>query len=126
MTPEEEMAALKAENARLRDQVEALGARVQELQARLAEDSYNSGKPPSSDGPGRKTRRLRKKSGKKPGGQLGQWGRDAAPGAIGGRGGGAAARCLREVPGVTACGCARGRARTPPSAGSAASAPAHY
>jgi len=37
MTPEEEIAALRAENARLREQVEALGALVQELQARLGE-----------------------------------------------------------------------------------------
>src|SRR6185437_15054340 len=74
MTPEEEIAALKAENARLREQVEALGVLVQELQVRLAKDSHNSGKPPSSDGLGRKTRSLRKKSGKKPGGQLGHRG----------------------------------------------------
>src|SRR5215510_1892328 len=74
MSPEDEIAALQAENARLREQVEALGALVQELQARLAKDSHNSGKPPSSDGLGRKTRSLRKKSGKKPGGQLGHRG----------------------------------------------------
>src|SRR5215831_12514238 len=74
MTPEDEITALKAENARLREQVEALGALVQELQARLAKDSHNSGKPPSSDGLTRKTRSLRKKSGKKPGGQLGHRG----------------------------------------------------
>jgi transposase len=65
---------LRAENARLREQVEALGALVHDLQARLAKDSRNSGKPPSSDGLGRKTRSLRKKSGKKPGGQLGHRG----------------------------------------------------
>ena len=74
MTPEDENALLRAENARLREQVEALGVRVQELQARLAKDSHNSGKPPSSDGLGRKSRSLRKKSGKKPGGQLGHRG----------------------------------------------------
>ena len=54
--------------------MEALSALVQELQGRLAKDSHNSGKPPSSDGLGRKTRSLRKKSGKKPGGQLGHRG----------------------------------------------------
>jgi transposase len=75
MTPEDEIAALKAENARLREQVETLGALVQELQARLAKDSHNSGKPPSSDELGRKTRSLRKRSGKKPGGQLGHRGK---------------------------------------------------
>src|SRR5215831_16004787 len=74
MTPEDENALLRADNARLREQVEALGALVQELQARLAKDSHNSGKPPASDGLGRKTRSLRKKSGKKPGGQLGHRG----------------------------------------------------
>jgi transposase len=74
MTPEDEIAALKAENAHLREQVEGLGALVRELQARLAKDSHNSGKPPSSDGLGRKTRSQRKKSGKKPGGQLGHRG----------------------------------------------------
>src|SRR4051794_31712195 len=74
MTPEDENALLRAENVRLREQVETLGALVQELQARLAKDSHNSGKPPSSDGLGRKTRSLRKKSGKKPGGQLGHRG----------------------------------------------------
>src|SRR5262245_2232517 len=74
MTPEDQIAALTAENAHLREQVEALGALVQELQARLVKDSHNSSKPPSSDGLGRKSRSLRKKSGKKPGGQLGHWG----------------------------------------------------
>jgi cell division protein FtsB len=38
MTPEDEIAALQAENARLREQVETLGALVHELQARLAKD----------------------------------------------------------------------------------------
>jgi transposase len=74
MTPEDENALLRAENARLREQVEALGALVHELQAQLAKDSHNSGKPPSSDGLGRKSRSLRKKSGKKPGGQVGHRG----------------------------------------------------
>ena len=81
MTLEEEIAALKAENTRLREGYEQarehlalLAARVQELEGRLAKDSHNSGKPPSSDGLGRKTKSLRRRSGKKPGGQLGHRG----------------------------------------------------
>src|SRR5258706_14929949 len=74
MTPEEEIAALRAENARQRDQIALLVARVKELEARLAKDSHNSGKPPSSDGLGRKTKSLRRRSGKQPGGQLGHRG----------------------------------------------------
>jgi hypothetical protein len=45
MLLEEEVAALSAENATLREQVRALLARVQELEARLAKDSHNSCKP---------------------------------------------------------------------------------
>src|SRR5260370_503317 len=81
MTPEERIASLEAENARQREQLAVLLAqntvllaRVQELEARLAKDSHNSSKPPSSDGLARKTRRLRRRSGKKPGGQLGHRG----------------------------------------------------
>ncbi len=70
MTAEEEN-ALRAENAALREQVQALLVRVQELEARLTKDSHNSSKPPSSDGLGRKTKSLREKSGKKRGGQPG-------------------------------------------------------
>jgi transposase len=74
MTPEERTAELEAENAALREQVRALLERVQELEARQAKDSHNSGKPPSSDGLKRKTKSLRQKSGKKAGGQLGHRG----------------------------------------------------
>lgn len=58
---------LLEENAKLRAKVEA-------LEARLKANSSNSSKPPSSDGYGKpspKDRSLRKKSGKKPGGQAG-------------------------------------------------------
>lgn len=74
MTPEEEIAELKVENAVLRGQVQALLERVQALEARLARDSHNSSKPPSSDGLKRKTKSLRTKSDKKAGGQLGHRG----------------------------------------------------
>ena len=52
----------------------ALRARVEDLEARLAKDSHNSSKPPSSDGLARKTKSLRRRSGKKPGGQIGHRG----------------------------------------------------
>jgi transposase len=58
-------------------QVQALNERVRELEIRLGKDSHNSHKPPSSDEPtfrrpARKS--LRKRSGKKPGGQPGHLG----------------------------------------------------
>src|ERR1700690_4296334 len=74
MTPEEDNVALRAENAALREQVKVLLVRVQELEARAAKDSHNSGKPPSTDGLKRRTKSLRKSSGKKAGGQLGHRG----------------------------------------------------
>lgn len=79
LTPEARIAELEAENTRLREQVQELAAQVQALQARLAKDSHNSGKPPSSDGLARparprRTKSLRTPSGKKVGGQLGHRG----------------------------------------------------
>ena len=57
------MATLEAAAAKLE-------ARVAELGKRLNKNSSNIGKPPSSDGPKRKTKSLRpKNSGRKPGGQ---------------------------------------------------------
>lgn len=58
-------------------QVQALNGRVRELELRLAKDSHNSHKPPSSDEPTfrrRAPKSLRKRSGKKPGGQPGHTG----------------------------------------------------
>lgn len=74
MTPEDRIAELEAENQHQREQIAALLVRVQELEARLAKDRHNSSKPPSSDGLKRKTKSLRAKSGKKPGGQVGHRG----------------------------------------------------
>jgi transposase len=57
MTTEDKLATLAAENAALRQRLdEALECnallieRVRDLEARLAKDTHNSGKPPSSDG----------------------------------------------------------------------------
>src|SRR5260221_2586324 len=74
MSPEDCIAELGAENAALREQNAVLLEQVEHLEARLAKDSHNSSKPPSSDGLARKTRSLRRKSGKKAGGQLGHHG----------------------------------------------------
>ena len=52
-------------------QIALLQEQVASLQARLSKDSHNSHLPPSSDRFGRQPKSLRKKSGKKPGGQVG-------------------------------------------------------
>jgi transposase len=78
MTPEERLDQLEQENRELREQlarkdeqIEQLIQQIQALQDRLAKKSHNSGLPPSSDRFVRQPKSLRKKSGKKPGGQTG-------------------------------------------------------
>lgn len=56
-------------------EVAALQAEVARLRERLGQDSQNSSKPPSSDGPGARPRPERKASGRKAGGQPGHVGR---------------------------------------------------
>jgi transposase len=75
----EENGRLQAENAALKETIAVLLARVAELERRLGLNSSNSGKPPSNDGlhkPKRepRTRSLRERSGKPPGGQTGHKG----------------------------------------------------
>ena len=54
--------------------VQALSARVRELEGQLRKDSHNSSKPPSSDGLAKKPQSLRQSSGRKAGGQVGHAG----------------------------------------------------
>ena len=71
---------LCVENAFLQEENEALRKRVRELEERLAKNSSNSSKPPSTDGFSKtKKKNLRKKSGKKPGGQKGHKGHRLEP-----------------------------------------------
>jgi hypothetical protein len=69
-----ENAALRGENATLKDQLGAALARIAELEARLGMNSRNSSKPPSSDPPNVAARPKRKPSGRRRGGQPGHKG----------------------------------------------------
>lgn len=68
---QETISKLEEENAALTATVRELQEVIKELRRQLGQDSHNSSKPPSSDGfkkPRRKSQR--KKSGRKPGGQV--------------------------------------------------------
>ena len=81
-TYEELLAIVKMQQATIEELTEKLAkaeARIAELEEQLHKDSHNSSKPPSSDGykkPAPKS--LRKKSGKKAGGQKGHKGHHMA------------------------------------------------
>lgn len=72
--PEAVIALVEELAATFQQQVEQLRAQVKELQDRLALNSRNSSKPPSSNPPAQRTKSLRAPSGKKPGAQPGHLG----------------------------------------------------
>ena len=74
------LSALIALVLRLEALVRRLRAELKELKNRLAQNSTNSGKPPSTDGLAKPApKSLRKKSGRKPGGQEGHPGKTLQP-----------------------------------------------
>lgn len=78
----EENKRLKERNAELEKQVDALRAKLDELEVRLAQNSSNSNQPPSSDSPAqREARPNRPATGRKRGGQPGHkgWKRTLLP-----------------------------------------------
>jgi transposase len=71
----EQITLLERELGLQQEQLTQFAEQVQTLQERLAKDSHNSHLPPSSDRFSRQPKSLRKKSGKKPGGQQGHRGK---------------------------------------------------
>lgn len=85
VTAEDLINALITENSDLKMQLAAqveviqkLMERIKELEGQISKNSRNSSKPPGSDGlkKGNKTKSMRGKSGKKPGGQTGRLGKN--------------------------------------------------
>ena len=101
MSLREELVGALGVSARLGVELEQAVRRVAELEARLALNSRNSGKPPSSDGlakPAPKTRSLRGKTPRKPGGQPGHEGKTLSQ---------VANPTYTKVHEPDACGCGR-------------------
>src|SRR6516162_7403877 len=71
---QEHISLLEEQNSLHQQQITLLTEQVQALQVRLEKDSHNSHLPPSSDRFKQQSRSLRKKSGKKSGGQRGHEG----------------------------------------------------
>ena len=74
MTRDEELAWFRQEHTTLRKRVADPEAKMKVSQERQAKHSHNSGLPSSSDRFSRRPKSLRKRSGKKPGGQPGHSG----------------------------------------------------
>jgi transposase len=72
---QEQITLLERELSAQQERMAQFAEQVKALQERLAKDSHNSHLPPSSDRFSRQPKSLRKKSGKKPGGQEGHPGK---------------------------------------------------
>ena len=75
----QQIEVLTAENAQLKDRILQLETRLQEVEARLNQNSRNSSKPPSSDMFRPSPKSLRESSGRHPGGQVGHLGNTLKP-----------------------------------------------
>jgi transposase len=106
-----EKAELLSEKQHLQSCVEELSVQVHGLLGRVAKNSSNSSKPPSTDGYAKKTRSLRQPTGKKPGGQVGHQGSTRSlvetPDEIIILREDQCARCQTSLEGVGASGCER-------------------